>query len=137
MEETATERHPIRSLFKFLVVIGAVAAVAKIVATKKEEYYGLTESEAREKFESQLGPRIGDDKAHDLADQVIPRLKDSGIVKPDAAEATVEAVKDVASDAKAKVSGVAADTKDMVEDKAKEAGDAIKGAVEEVKKKVD
>jgi len=126
MEDITTERHPLRTLFKFLLLIGAVAAISKVVAAKKEEYYGLTESEARAKFESKLGPRIGEEKASEVADQVIPRLKDSGVIRPDPMEQAVDTVKDVATEAA-----------DKGKDAAARAGDAVKDAAEEIQKKID
>lgn len=118
MADTSTERHPFRFLFKFLLFIGALAAVTKVVASKKKEYYGLTESEARAKFESKLGPRIGEEKASEIADQVIPRLKDSGVIKPDPMEQVVNDAKDAASEAKDKVQDLAGDAKDKMKDAA-------------------
>ncbi len=126
MEDITTERHPLRTLFKFLLLIGAVAAISKVVAAKKEEYYGLTESEARAKFESKLGPRIGEEKASEVADQVIPRLKDSGVIRPDPMEQAVDTVKDMATEAA-----------DKGKDAAARAGDAVKDAAEEIQKKID
>ena len=116
MADKSTERHPFRFLFKFLLFIGALAAVTKVVASKKKEYYGLTESEARAKFESKLGPRIGEEKASEIADQVIPRLKDSGVIKPDPMEQVVNDAKDAASEAKDKMQDLAGDAKDKMKD---------------------
>ncbi len=126
MEDTATERHPFRFLFKFLLFVGALAAITKVVASKKKEYYGLTESEARAKFESKLGPRIGEEKAAEVADQVIPRLKDTGVIKPDPVEQAVEDAKDVASDAA-----------DSMKVAAEKAGDSVKDAVGKIEEKLD
>ena len=126
MEDITTERHPLRTLVKFLLLIGAVAAISKVVAAKKEEYYGLTESEARAKFESKLGPRIGEEKASEVADQVIPRLKDTGVIRPDPMDQAVDTVKDMATEAA-----------DKGKDAAARAGDAVKDAAEEIQKKID
>jgi hypothetical protein len=115
MEDTATERHPFRAFFKFVLVVGALAAITRVVASKKKEYYGLTESEARAKFESTLGPRIGEEKAHEVADQVIPRLKDSGVIKPDPMEEAVQKVKDAAADATAPVEEAVEKIKEKVD----------------------
>ena len=137
MEETMTESHPFRTFLKFLFVIGAVAAVAKVVASKKDEYYGLTESEAREKFESKLGPRIGEEKASEMADQVIPRLKDTGFIKADPMEQTVADMKDMAADAADKMKDSTEKAGDAMKEAADTAGDAMKDAVKTVKDKTD
>jgi hypothetical protein len=126
MADTSTERHPFRFLFKFLLFIGALAAVTKVVASKKKEYYGLTESEARAKFEAKLGPRIGEEKASEIADQVIPRLKDSGVIKPDPMEQVVNDAKDVASEAV-----------DKMQDAAGAARNSMKDAAEKIEEKLD
>jgi hypothetical protein len=126
MADTSTERHPFRFLFKFLLFIGALAAVTKVVASKKKEYYGLTESEARAKFEAKLGPRIGDEKASEIADQVIPRLKDSGVIKPDPMEQVVNDAKDVASEAV-----------DKMQDAAGAASNSMKDVAEKIEEKLD
>jgi hypothetical protein len=137
MADTSTERHPFRFLFKFLLFIGALAAVTKVVASKKKEYYGLTESEARAKFEAKLGPRIGDEKASEIADQVIPRLKDSGVIKPDPMEQVVNDAKDAASEAKDKMQDAAGEAKDKVKDLAGEAKDKVQDAAEKIEEKLD
>jgi hypothetical protein len=137
MEETMTESHPFRTFLKFLFVIGVVAAVARVVASKKDEYYGLTESEARAKFESKLGPRIGEEKASEVADQVIPRLKDTGFIKADPMEQAMADAKDMASGAADKVKDTAGKAGDAMKDAADSAADAVKDAVKTVKDKTD
>jgi len=86
MSENGKDRHPLRFLFKFALFVGFLALITKVVASKKDEYYGITESEARMKFESKLGPRIGEDKATEIADQVIPKLKEKGVIVADPVE---------------------------------------------------
>jgi hypothetical protein len=125
MDDTA-KRHPFRFLFKLVLLVGGVAALSKVVATKKKEYYGLTESEARAKFQSKLGPRIGEEKAAEVVDQVIPRLKDKGMIKPDPMEQAVSDAEDAASEAV-----------DGLRDAAKEAGDSMKDAVEKIEEDLD
>lgn len=85
MEESidTVERHPFRFLVKLAIFVGLVYVAGRLVAQKKDEYIGLTESEARSKFISKAGPRIGEDTAGEIADQVIPKLKEKGFVKAD------------------------------------------------------
>ena len=125
MTETTKERHPFRFLIKALVFVGALAAISKVVAEKKKDFYGLTESEARAKFESKLGPRIGEDKAHEIADQVIPKLKEKGVIISDAEKAVKEA------------KTAAADATEKVVDTAEKAGDSVKDAVGKIEEKID
>jgi hypothetical protein len=137
MEMTETKkRHPFRFLFKFLLFIGAMTAISKFMAERKKDFYGLTESEARAKFEAKLGPRIGEDKASAVADQVIPRLKEKGVIKSDA-EGAVEDAKRASADATESVVDAAKDAGESVVDAAKDAGDSVQDAVEKIEEKVD
>jgi hypothetical protein len=79
-----------------LLVIGAVGVLISYVNGKKLEYVGLTESEARRKFEEKLAPRVGEQRAAEVADQVIPKLKERGVILDDPiAEAVDEIVDDI------------------------------------------
>ena len=142
--DTTDESHAFRTLFKVLVVVGIVAAITKFMSDRRRDFYGLTESEARAKFESKLGPIIGDDRASDVADQVIPRLKETGVLVEDAMDDVKKAASDmgdkvgdtaekVAGDAKKAASGAV----DEVGDAAKKAGNSVKDAAEKIGKKID
>ena len=144
MSDTTDESHAFRTLFKILLVVGVVAAITKFMSDRRRDFYGLTESEARAKFESKLGPIIGDDRASDVADQVIPRLKETGVLVEDAMDDAKKAASDVADkvgDTAGKVAGnakkAAANAADEVGDAAKKAGDSVKDAAEKIGKKVD
>jgi hypothetical protein len=79
-----------------LVVIGAVGVLISYINGKKLEYVGLTESEARKKFEEKLAPRVGEERASEVADAVIPKLKERGVILDDPiAEAVDEIVDEV------------------------------------------
>ena len=142
--DTTDESHAFRTLFKVLLVVGIVAAITKFMSDRRRDFYGLTESEARAKFESKLGPIIGDDRAADVADQVIPRLKETGVLIEDAMDNAKKAASDVADkvgDTASKVTGnakkAASDAADEVGDAAKKAGDSVKDAAEKIGKKID
>lgn len=83
--KTQSDRHPIRSLLKLLVFAGLIALVARTLAEKKKEFYGLTESQARQKFTEKLGAKIGEERATEVVDQIIPKLKERGVVVDDPA----------------------------------------------------
>ncbi len=121
--EITEERHPLRFLVKFVIFAGLLYLAGKFLADKKNEFADLTESEAKEKLVDKISPKLGDDTAEEIADQVIPKLKDRGLIKSDPAEAAAEAVKDAASDAAA-----------AVEDKMGEAADKVAEAVDSVVK---
>ncbi len=142
--DATDESHAFRTLFKILLVVGVVAAITKFMSDRRKDFYGLTESEARAKFESKLGPIIGDDRASDVADQVIPRLKETGVLVEDAMDNAKKAASDVADkvgDTAGKVAGnakkAASSAADEVGDAAKKAGDSVKDAAEKIGKKVD
>lgn len=125
MTEVKKERHPFRFLFKLLLIVGAMTAVTRFLAERRKDFYGLTESEARAKFEEKLGPRIGEEKASAVADQVIPRLKEKGVIKSDV-EAAVDEV------------AVAADeATDQIVDITEEATESMEDTAEKVKEKMD
>ena len=77
------EHHPLRFMFKFLLFVGILYVVGRVVAEKKAEFYGITESEARVKIETKLGPKMGEVKAAELADQIIPKLMEKGVIVAD------------------------------------------------------
>lgn len=79
----ADKRHPFRFMFKLLLVGGLVYALGRFVAEKKNEFSGLTESEARDKLVGKIGPKVGEETASEIADNVIPKLKERGLVAPD------------------------------------------------------
>jgi hypothetical protein len=77
-----------------LVVIGAVGVLISYVNGKKLEYVGLTESEARKKFEEKLAPRVGEVRAAEVADAVIPKLKERGVILDDPIAEVVDEIVD-------------------------------------------
>jgi hypothetical protein len=81
--EIAEERHVFRTLITLTVFVGLIYAAGRFLAQKKDEYAGLTESQARTKFVDKVGPKLGEETAEDIADQVIPKLKERGLIKPD------------------------------------------------------
>jgi len=90
--ETADERHPLRFMVKFAFLVGLLFVAGRFLSQKKNEYAGLTESQARDKLVETMATKVGDDTAEDIADQVIPKLKERGFIKPDPTEAASDAV---------------------------------------------
>jgi gas vesicle protein len=123
--ETAEDRHAVRSLVKFAVLAGLVFVAGRFLAQKKSEYAGLTESEAKDKFVETVGPRIGDEAAEDIADSVIPKLKDRGLLKADPVDAAVDQVKGAAKDVGDKIADTAEDAVDQVKDASKDVADTV------------
>ena len=137
MSNEEVESHPFRALFKFLVIAGIVAAVARVLASKRAEYAGLTEAEAKARFEERMGPWIGDEKAAEVADQFIPKLKESGILDPDAPEKAMASVKEAAGNAADKVVDLADEAGAKTKEMAGKAADGVKGAANNIGDAVD
>lgn len=83
--EVAKERHPIRFIIRLAILAGLFYVAARFLAEMKEEYAGLTESQARDLFNEKVAPKVGDETAAEIADQVIPKLIEKGLIKPDPA----------------------------------------------------
>lgn len=92
-------RRPIRFLFKFAVFFGMVYVLGRFVARKKGEFAGLTESAARDKLIEKMAPKVGDDTAAEIADQVIPKLRSRGLIKPDPIDEASDEIEQAAADA--------------------------------------
>ena len=90
--EVESKRHPLRFMIKFLVLVGILVAAGKFMAKQKQDWSGITEAQAREKIESRLASRVGEEKATDIANHIVTVLTEKGVIK---AEETAEEVVDV------------------------------------------
>lgn len=74
---------------KGLVRLAGIAALAyfgwKLFESTREEFMGLTETEAKVKLKDKLAPRVGEETAEQIAEQVIPKLREKGMLQPDPA----------------------------------------------------
>lgn len=96
--EVEKERHPLRFMVKLLIFMGLLYVAGRFLNQQKEEWMGLSESEAKAKVESKLAPKVGEDKASEIATQVIAALTEKGVIKadePSVAEDVAEAAEDV------------------------------------------
>ena len=130
IEVVETDRHPFRFMLRFLMFVGILYAAGRLLAQQKQKWYGISESEARAKLEGKLSPRMGEDQAAQVADQVISKLKEKGVIKADEPADIVDAAEAVADDAAEAAGDTADDNADAAEDEA----DAVADAVEEVTK---
>jgi hypothetical protein len=99
--EVESKRHPLRFMIKFLVLVGILVAAGKFMAKQKQDWSGITEAQAREKIESKLASRVGEEKATDIANQIVTVLTEKGVIK---AEETADEVVDVTEEAPEAVS---------------------------------
>jgi len=116
VEIEADKRRPIRFLVRLGILAGLVYGVGRFLMRKKDEYAGLTESQARDKIVEKMSPRIGDDTAKEIADQVIPKLKDKGLIKEDPMEAAADDIVTAADEAVDAMEKGVADAADKVAD---------------------
>jgi hypothetical protein len=107
--EIESQRHPFRFMLKFLVFMGILYLAGRFMAKQKEGWAGITEAQAREKIESRLASRVGEEKANDIANQIVTVLTEKGVIK---AEATDDEVVDVTEE----TDGSASDEEDAVEE---------------------
>ena len=67
-----------KKLIKFAIIIGAVAAAARLVGSKKAEWEGLTEAQVRGKLDERLPDRVPEDKRAKVADKVVATMRSRG-----------------------------------------------------------
>jgi hypothetical protein len=122
--EVDDERHPIRFIVKLAAFVGVLYTAGRFLAQKKNEYADLTESQARDKIVEKMTPRVGDETANEIAEQVIPKLKKRGLIKADPME---EAADDIAAAADEAVKAM----DEGVEKAADKVADAVDSVVKE------
>jgi hypothetical protein len=122
--EVDDERHPIRFIVKLAAFVGVLYTAGRFLAQKKNEYADLTESQARDKIVEKMTPRVGDETASEIAEQVIPKLKKRGLIKADPME---EAADDIAAAADEAVKAM----DEGVEKAADKVADAVDSVVKE------
>jgi len=122
--EVDDERHPIRFIVKLAAFVGVLYTAGRFLAQKKNEYADLTESQARDKIVEKMTPRVGDETANEIAEQVIPKLKKRGLIKADPME---EVADDIAAAADEAVKAM----DEGVEKAADKVADAVDSVVKE------
>lgn len=95
-EEDTKERHPIRFLIKVAVFGGLIYAASRFVADKKDEYFNLTETQAKAKIVKKVSPKLGAETAAEIAERVVPKLKQRGLVRPDPMAEAADDLKEAA-----------------------------------------
>lgn len=69
-----------------LIGLGALLYFGwKFFESQREEFMGLTESEAKAKMVDRLRDKLGEETAEQIAEQVIPKLRERGMLQPDPA----------------------------------------------------
>jgi len=87
-----------KKLIKFAMIVGASAAAARLVGSKKAEWEGLTEAQVRGKLDERLPDRVPEDKRAKVADKVVDTMRSRGKLveasDPDAGEAAEDGSED-------------------------------------------
>ena len=69
-----------KKLLKLALLVGGIAAVAKLVAARKSEWTGLTETQVREKLDAKLPDRMPDEKRTEVAEKVVSKMQERGLI---------------------------------------------------------
>jgi len=83
----------VKKLVKVALIVGAIVLLAKLAATQKAKWQGLTESEMRDKLDSRLPKWIPGEKRAEIADEVVSGMREQGMIG-DEDEASVPAETD-------------------------------------------
>ena len=113
-EVEVSKRRPIRALLRLAILGAVIYGISRMMLEKKAEYANLTESEARRKLIEKMSPRVGSETAAEIAEQVIPKLKQRGIVKPDPMAEAGDDIADAAESAIDDAADAVADAVDSV-----------------------
>lgn len=73
-----------KRLIGIAIVAGIAGAVAKMLKAKKAEWSGMTEPQVREKLDTRLPSRMPDDKRQAVADQIVSKMRDQGLIEEEA-----------------------------------------------------
>ena len=100
LEPISKEGFDVKKLLKVALIVGGIAAVAKLATARKAEWQGLTEPQVREKLDSKLPTRIPDEKRAEVADKVVAKMRERGVLaEDDEAETPEAAVPEAETDA--------------------------------------
>ena len=72
-----------KKLVKIVLIVGAIAVLAKVVAAKMANWKGLTESEIRDKLESRLPKWVPGEKRAEIAAEVVAGMRGRGALRDD------------------------------------------------------
>lgn len=87
-----------KKLIQLALLAGAVTVVGKVLAAKKSEWQGLSESEVRQKLDSRIPSRVPEEKRAAVADNVVAKMRDRGILGEEVQPASATPEEEVADD---------------------------------------
>ena len=75
-----------KKVLMLALLVGGIAAVAKLLGAKKAEWAGLTESEVRAKLDARLPDRMPPEKQAKVTDKVVEKLRSRGVLVEESGE---------------------------------------------------
>jgi hypothetical protein len=70
----------VKKLLKLALIVGGIAAVAKLVTARKAEWQGLTEAQVRQKLDARLPDRMPSEKRAAVADKAVSKMRERGML---------------------------------------------------------
>ena len=87
-----------KKLIGLALLAGAIAAASKVIAGKVSDWQGLTESEVRRKVETRIPSRVPEEKRAAVADRVVTKMRDRGVLSEEPVPTSEPQSDDEASD---------------------------------------
>ena len=72
-----------KKLFKLLVIGGLIAGAVKMIGMQKQQWAGLTETEARAKIDARMPDKVPAEKRAEVTDKIIGAMKEKGVLTSD------------------------------------------------------
>ena len=72
-----------RKLLKLAVIGAVVAGAVKMLGMQKQQWEGLTETEARAKLDAKLPGKMPAEKRAEVTDKIVGAMKEKGALKAD------------------------------------------------------
>jgi hypothetical protein len=69
-----------KRLLLIAAVIGLVALAVKKGSQRREEWHGLTETDARERLDQRLPNRMPEERRAAVTDKIVERMRDRGVL---------------------------------------------------------
>jgi len=92
------------NLIRLALIVGGMAVATKLIAAKRSEWQGLSESEVRSKLVTRLPDRVPEQKRAAVADKVVATMRDCGLLAEEIDESAQEVAEEVDSEATAEAS---------------------------------
>ena len=75
-----------KKLILLIVIVAIIGTVAKLAHAKKAEWYGLTESEVRDKLDTKISDRLPQAKKVHMQDAIVKKMRARGALRDEDTE---------------------------------------------------